>query len=140
MKDDDFIAKMNSQEKKAWLSFKEVVKKFLGNKRDNNYKMIVANLVNNLKLLGCNMSLKVHFLDSHLDSFPENLGDYSEEQGERFHQDIAEMEKRYQGRWDIHMMADYCWSLKRETDDTHRRKRVRRSFEDGNSRYQKKHP
>ena len=31
-------------------------------------------------------------------------------------------------------------SMKRETDDIHRRKRVRRSFEDGNSRYQKKHP
>ena len=84
------------------------------------------------------MSLKVHFLDSNLDSFPENLGDYSEEQGERFHQDIAEMEKQYQGRWDIHMMADYCCIMKRETDDIHRRKRVRRSFEDGNSRYQKK--
>ncbi|EFN85286.1 hypothetical protein EAI_02819, partial [Harpegnathos saltator] len=26
-----------------------------------------------------------------------------------FHQDIKEMEKRYQGRWDIHMLADYCW-------------------------------
>ena len=43
------------------------------------------------------MSLKIHFLDSHLDSFPENLGDYSEEQAERFHQDFAKMEKRYQG-------------------------------------------
>ncbi|XP_057336467.1 pancreatic lipase-related protein 2-like [Microplitis mediator] len=38
------------------------------------------------------MNLKLHFLDSHIDHFPENLGDYSEEQGERFHQDISEME------------------------------------------------
>ena len=67
------------------------------------------------------MSLKLHFLDSHLDSFSENLGDYSEEQGERFFQDIAEMEKRYQGRWDIHILADYYWSIKRETYDIHRR-------------------
>lgn len=44
--------------------------------------------------LGCLMSLKVHFLHSQLDYFPENLGDVSEEQGERFHQDIKEMEKR----------------------------------------------
>jgi len=32
----------------------------------------------------------------------------SKEQGERFHQDIEihkEMERRYQGRWDKHMMA-----------------------------------
>jgi hypothetical protein len=38
------------------------------------------------------MSLKVHFLDY----FPENLGAVSKEQGERFHQDIKEMETRYQ--------------------------------------------
>ena len=44
------------------------------------------------------MSIKVHFLDNHLERFPENLGDFSEEQGERFHQDIKVMEERYQGR------------------------------------------
>lgn len=60
------------------------------------------------------MNLKLHFLHSHLDYFPENLSDYSEEQGERFHQDIREMECRYQGRWDVNMMADYCWSLKED--------------------------
>ena len=27
--------------------------------------------------MGCNMSLKVHFLDSHLDFFPENLGQWA---------------------------------------------------------------
>ncbi|GFU51056.1 hypothetical protein TNCV_2414841, partial [Trichonephila clavipes] len=31
------------------------------------------------------MSVKVHFLHSHLDYFPENLRAVSEEQGERFH-------------------------------------------------------
>jgi hypothetical protein len=45
--------------------------------------------------LGCAMSLKVHFLNAHLDYFPENLRDVSEEQGGRFHQDIKEMETRY---------------------------------------------
>ena len=52
-----------------------------------------------------------HYLHSHLHRFPENLGDLSEEQGEIFHQDIKTMEARYQGRWDSHMMADYCWNL-----------------------------
>jgi hypothetical protein len=51
-------------------------------------------------------------LASHLDYFPENLGAVSEEQGEIFHQDIKEMEQRYQGRWDVNMMADYCkWHI-----------------------------
>ncbi|GFT65630.1 hypothetical protein TNCV_3339121 [Trichonephila clavipes] len=37
------------------------------------------------------MSVKVHFLHSDLDYFPESLGAVSEEQGERFHQDIKVM-------------------------------------------------
>ena len=36
----------------------------------------------------------MHFLFSHLDRFPENLGDLSEEQEERFHQDIRTMEEQ----------------------------------------------
>jgi hypothetical protein len=61
------------------------------------------------------MSLKLHFLHFHLDYCPENLGDLSEEQGERFHQDVKEMERRYQGQWDVFMMADYCWSIKKNS-------------------------
>jgi len=38
----------------------------------------------------------------------------SDEQGERFHQDIKEMETRYQRCWVAVMMADYCWTLKRD--------------------------
>jgi hypothetical protein len=84
------------------------LKKFLGNVKDPQYEKIVGNMLENLQILGCNMSLKLNFLHFHLDYFPENLGDLSEEQGERFHQDIKEMERRYQGRWDVSMMADYC--------------------------------
>ncbi|UYV67878.1 K02A2.6-like [Cordylochernes scorpioides] len=40
--------------------------------------------------------LKIHFLHSHLDFFPDNLGAVSDEHGERFHQDISSVEKRYQ--------------------------------------------
>ena len=46
------------------------------------------------------MSITLHFLHSHLYDFPENLGAVSDEQGERFHQDLNTMEHRYQGRWD----------------------------------------
>ena len=58
--------------------------------------------------LGCCMTLKVHFFHAHLDYFPQNLADMSEKHGERFHQDIKNMETRYQGQWDVSMMADYC--------------------------------
>ena len=75
------------------------------------------------------MSIKMHFLNSHLQLFPANLGDVSDEQGERFHQDIKVMEDRYQGRWDIHMMVDYCWSIQRDcTGRLHSRKSIKRKF------------
>ena len=38
-----------------------------------------------------NMSLKIHIRHSHLDFLPENLGAVSDEHGQRFHQDIAEI-------------------------------------------------
>lgn len=84
------------------------------------------------------MNLKMHFLDSQLEYFPENLGHFSEEQGERFHQDLKNVEKRYQGVWDKHMLADYCWGLKRDTETSHKRKAIRRSFESKKTRYSKK--
>ncbi|CAH0550101.1 unnamed protein product [Brassicogethes aeneus] len=47
---------------------------------------------------------------------PENLGDVSDEHGERFHQQMNAMERRYHGFWDAAMMGDYIWSLIRETE------------------------
>ena len=67
--------------------------------------------------LGANMSIKVYFLHNHLDQFPANCGDVSDEQGERFQKDIKKMEIRCQGRWDARMMADYYWSIKRDNPD-----------------------
>ena len=59
----------------------------------------------------------------------EDLGAVSDEQGERFHQDLKIMEERYQGRWDVHMMADYCWSIKRDSPQVeHSRKSYKRKF------------
>jgi hypothetical protein len=81
---------------------------------DPLYKEIVRNVLDKFKLLCCNMSLKLLFLASHLDYFPPNLGAVSEQQGERFHQDLKDVERRYQGRWDVNMMADYCWSIARD--------------------------
>ena len=99
----------NGCRKKAWLFFAEVISKFLDDTKDSEYKIIVENMLACFEALGYRMSLKVHFLHSHLDYFPQNLDDMSEEHGERFHQDIKSMETRYQGQWDVSMMADYCW-------------------------------
>jgi hypothetical protein len=111
--DSNFVSQMVSIERCAWEEFRNVIENFLGNFKSNDYDVHVKSMISRFQDLGCRMSVKMHFLDSHLDYFPENLGTYSEEQGERFHQDISVMEERYQGRWNITTMADYCWSIHR---------------------------
>ena len=39
--------------------------------------------------------------------FPEDLAKICDEHGERFHQTIQTIEKRYQGRADERLMADF---------------------------------
>ena len=80
--------------------------KFLRNERADNQKDFVENLLSAYETLGCGMSLKIHFLHSHLDFFPEDCGTVSDKHGERFHQDISTMKKSYQGKWNPAMLAD----------------------------------
>ena len=137
LNDDKFTDSMNNREKAAWIGFKEVVKNFLGNFKSDNYKKIVKNILQKCQEQGCLMIIKFHFLHSHLEHFPENLDNYSKEQGERSHQDIKEMERHYQGRWDEHMMADFCWLLKRDVaSESKKRKRnpLCQTFDDKRTR------
>ena len=60
------------------------MKNFLGNRKAPNYREIVGELLKSYQDTGCNMSLKIRFLDFHLDLFPDNLGAISDEHGERF--------------------------------------------------------
>ncbi|GBN25263.1 hypothetical protein AVEN_272262-1 [Araneus ventricosus] len=125
---------MGDKEKEAFDAFKDVVRRIFGNTKDPLYKTIVQRMLTAYEAQGCKMSLKVHFLHSHIDCFPENLGVYSEEQGERFHQDVHDIERRYQGRWHGDMLADYCWMLRRETEDG-KRKRLWRSVKEMKKRF-----
>ena len=128
MRDNNFQSSMDIVEESAGKSFFQVTESFLGNHRAVNYNEIVNSMLKHFKELGANMSIEVHYLHSHLDNFPDNCGDYSDEQGERFHQDIKTMEERYQGRWDHHMMADYCWSLERDLNVKCKRHSRRATF------------
>ena len=66
----------------------------------------------------------MHFLLSHLDLFLDNCRGYSDEQGERAHQDMKGIEDRFKGAENyINAMGIYCWGLIRQTDpESHRRK------------------
>ena len=85
LRDEQFDSIICGREKAAWNAVRLVVKNFLGNFKAENYRELVDNLLYSYNNLGCNMSLKMHFLHSHLEFFPENCGAVSDEHGERFH-------------------------------------------------------
>ena len=113
---------MSDLERNAYQAFRMIVEGFLGNHRRDDYAMVVSNLIESYEKLGYRMSLKLHFLHSHLEFFRSNLGNVSEERGGTFHQDIQVMEKRYQGRWNEATMGDYVWNLMRKCNTTYKQK------------------
>ncbi len=62
---------MSTLEKNSWIGFKSVPEGFLGNKKDPDYKELVSSILREFQKLGSNMSVKVHFLYSHLEYFAE---------------------------------------------------------------------
>ena len=73
LKSESSEAKMNEIEKEAWQAFRGVVNEFLGNKRNQNYKELVKKLIKSYQNMSCRMSVKLHFLCSHLDFFKKIL-------------------------------------------------------------------
>jgi len=70
MQDKQFDEDLNETERNAWLSFKRICKDFLGNHKAANCQNVVQDLLTSYKAMGCDMSLRIHFLESHLDFFP----------------------------------------------------------------------
>ena len=89
-----------------------MVRGFLGNHKAENYVELVAKLVKTYSKRDCRMSFKVYMLDANLDQFMENMGAYSEELGERFHQNILDFERRYTQD----SIGDYIRRLIHESD------------------------
>ncbi|GBM38649.1 hypothetical protein AVEN_37448-1 [Araneus ventricosus] len=94
-RDPKFEKFLRSKEKQVWEAFYQVSTNFLGNDKAENYKDLFEDILAIFEDFSCNMSLKIHFLDSRFNSFPDNCGQVSDEHGERFHQDIANIEKRF---------------------------------------------
>lgn len=81
---------MSRNEAPSWPIFAEVVQDFFGRHKIENYRYLVTTLV--LTFHDISKTMGMHYLFSHLDSFPETFGDVSEEQGDRFHQGLKELE------------------------------------------------
>ena len=72
IKDDKFWEVMNPHEKYAWRAVKSIVVDFLGKHRSVDHECVVEELLHHYHKIGARMSLKTHFLSSHLDFFPAN--------------------------------------------------------------------
>ena len=114
LKDTDFEELLNLKELRAWKAFKSVCSGFLGSKHVPDYQACIEKLLKSYEGMRCRMSLKIHFLHSHHNFFPPNLGAVSDEHGERFHQDITKMESNYPGKGNPGMMGDFYWMLLRD--------------------------
>ena len=72
IKDPFFEETLNTLGKAAWNAFKSVTQNFLGNHRSPDYEQTIETLLHTYNAMGCNMSLKLHFLHSHLYFFPKS--------------------------------------------------------------------
>jgi len=88
-----FSTYLDNPRKNAWRSLTAVIEDFLGYFKAPNYYDLSKKLLNSYEKLGCNVSVKVHFLHSHVNYFPENLEAIIEEQGVSSHQDIKTIAK-----------------------------------------------
>lgn len=81
IRDPDFENSVNEVELEAWKAFVLVMKNFLGNNKARNYIEHITNMIPAFRNLGCNISIKMYYLFSHIDRFPEDPGSMSDEQG-----------------------------------------------------------
>ena len=91
--DKTFNTHLKRKEKFAFESFKKFCDNLLEKHCSEDYLQVVNDLLRHYHSMGCYMSLKVHVLHLSFEFFAWNLGDVSDEHGERFHQDISVMEK-----------------------------------------------
>ena len=69
LRNEQITTSVNKKEHAAWESFKTSIQGFLGNIKD---------MLGPFEKLSCHTTVKPHFLNSHVDRFPGNLGDLSD--------------------------------------------------------------
>ena len=115
--DSNFCNTMSEDEKTAWLSFCDVASNVLGKHVSNDWKDKIDHLISSFHIMGVQrMTSKMHLLFKHKDKLERYLGRFSDENGERLHQEMLSFEKRFSSHLTAEMMAEYVWSIKRDTN------------------------
>lgn len=115
--DEQFAECLMQEEGIAWDYLKDVIRKVLGNQRAENWRVLVEGMLDAFEIIGVNMSLKIHFLHHHQDTFDTQMPSESDEHGERFHQVSAQLEHWYSGKKLDSLLADLCWNLQMEQEN-----------------------
>ena len=125
-KDQQFESALSDKEKESWQSFEKFSNGFLGNFKPANFRALLQDLMYSYEQLGCNMSLKMHFLFSHLNFFPLNCGAVSDE-----HRALPSRRfvdgARYRGKWSPALLRDYYWFMKRDAPEIKYHRQVKRT-------------
>ena len=89
----------------------------LGKNVADNWETNTNKMVKIFQDLGCpRMSHKMHLLYKQKQHFKRYIGTFSEGTGERLHQEMMIIESRYGSHLTKNMLAEYIWSLKRDTN------------------------
>lgn len=99
---------------------------FQCNKKSDDHVELVESMLSNLQEIECNISIKIYLLHSHLGRLAQNRGDFSEEQWEKFHEDIRTMEEKVGLTFDGRLLLEFAM----KSTVVPSRKYYKRSFDD----------
>jgi len=136
LRDDlQFRAILDDDETKAWDAFLEVKSQVLGSVRASNWRFLVNSMIKSFVDIGCNCSYKMHILNTHLDRFAPNSGDYSDEQGELNHQLFGRFSKRFNGNLTVNALGDFNFNQAKHDGTKYKRKSITQQRKDKRKRY-----
>ena len=88
-------------------SLRNLSTKFLGKQKSVNYTEIIDKLFENYRKLGFTVSIKMHLLRSHLDRFPNNCSQLSDQFDEATNKLMKIIELRYRNGEYRKLLGDY---------------------------------
>jgi len=88
----------------------------------------MEDLVTSYETLCCSISLKMHFLLSHLDYFHVSCDATRDEHGVQSDQGISAMENTYKGKRCAAILADYCWKSERDALEIQYKRQTKRAL------------
>jgi hypothetical protein len=109
---------VTGNKKPATEGVKRICNDLLGYHKVANYQDVVQDLLTSVKAMGCNMSLKMHFLESYLDSFSPKISVKSAKNTVKdFTKTLRLWKRRTNANEPLSMLADYCWAVKWDVPD-----------------------